>query len=152
MPKLSLWISILLLAVCQTAASQASYPLLLNGQERAVWAFALERREVALTGICVVSQGEAGLAGTVVNEFGIKAFDFTVRNGRMKLLNMAQPINRWYIRRTLRSDLRCLVAPEPRSPGRKRSLSLSLPDSIVLHNKRFDITYRFQRISIDPKQ
>lgn len=152
MTKLSLWISTLVSAACLTAAAQTSYPLLLDGQERAVWAFTLDRRELTMTGICIVRQGAEGVAGTVVNEFGVKAFDFTVRKGRLKLRNMAQPINRWYIRRTLRSDLRCLVAPQPRSVGRRRTLTLSLPDSIVLLNKRFDITYRFQRINIDTEQ
>jgi len=44
-------------------------------------------------------------AGTFINEFGIKGFDFKLAGGRVKTENLIKNINKWYIRKSLESDL-----------------------------------------------
>lgn len=140
-----LWIS-LLLCFCRLSANAQSYPLLLDGEERATWNFTLERGTMTITGICMARQTEQGLVGAVVNEFGIHFFDFTCQDKRVKVSNVFPAMNKWYIRRVLRSDLKLLAANKQLSSGRRRQLLVNQPDSITLINNRHRITYRFERL------
>lgn len=65
---------------------------------------------VSLSGICVVKRQEGRIAGSVVNEFGIRAFDFTMApdRRRIKLLNITTPLDRCLVRKAIRTDLRKL--------------------------------------------
>lgn len=65
---------------------------------------------VSLSGICVIKRQEGRIAGSVVNEFGIRAFDFTMTpdRRRVKLLNIIKPLDRCLVRKTIRADLRKL--------------------------------------------
>lgn len=139
-----LWIS--LLCLCRVSVQAQSYPLLLNGEERASWNFTLERGTMTVTGICLTRQTEQGLVGSVVNEFGIHFFDFTCRNNRVKVSNVFPAMNKWYIRRVLRNDLKLLTANTPQSIGRRRQLTVNQPDSITLINHKRHLTYRFERL------
>ena len=70
-----------------------------------------------VTGICVIESGQGGsLVGSVVNEFGVKAFDFIYDKGKTKVLNVIKPLNKWYIRRVLRRDLNNIL---PEVSGKK---------------------------------
>jgi len=101
---------------------------------------------MTITGICLTRQTAQGLVGSVVNEFGIHFFDFTCTNDRVKVSNVFAAMDKWYIRRVLKSDLRLLAASKARKTGRRRTLNLGLPDSLSLHNKKYGITYRFERL------
>ena len=65
-----------------------------------------------VTGVCVIEYGQDScLVGSVVNEFGVKAFDFMYDKGKTKVLNVIKPLNKWYICRVLRRDLK-IILPE----------------------------------------
>ena len=145
MQRVLVLISILCALAWQGAAAQ-DYPLLLAGSDHARWNFTLERGTLSLTGICLVRQTEEGLAGSVVNEFGIRAFDFTCRHDKVRIMNVLPQMNRWYIRRLLRADLRILAASKVIDPGRRRQLACHQPDSLLLSNLKYHINYRFERI------
>lgn len=100
---------------------------------------------MTMTGICITRQTERGLVGTVINEFGLHFFDFTCQDNRVKVSNVFPAMNKWYIRRVLRSDLRLLSADKALT-ARRRNLQVSLPDSLSLLDKKFGITYRFERM------
>lgn len=138
-------ISILCALAWQGAAAQ-DYPLLLAGSDHARWNFTLERGTLSLTGICLVRQTEDGLAGSVVNEFGIRAFDFTCRHDKVRVMNVLPQMNRWYIRRLLRADLRILASAKAVEPSKRHQLYSYLPDSLLLNNLKYHINYRFERI------
>lgn len=140
-----IWISLLLLLTVFPVSAQNSYPLLLSGEERTSWNFTLERGSMMITGICMARQTEDGVKGAVVNEFGVHFFDFVCRNNKVKVSNVFPHMNKWYIRRVLRNDLRLLTANSALKPGR-RLLTANQPDSLSLHNKKYGITYRFERL------
>lgn len=50
------------------------------------------------------------IAGTIVNEFGIRAFDFTMNRDRrhVKLLNVMKPLDKCLIRKAIARDLKRL--------------------------------------------
>lgn len=99
-----------------------------------------------VTGICIARQTEQGVVGSVVNEFGIHFFDFTCKGNRVKLSNVFAAMNKWYIRRVLRRDLKLLAANLQLSAGRHRELQAHQPDSLTLINNKYHITYRFERL------
>jgi hypothetical protein len=140
-----IWISFLLLLTAFPVSAQNSYPLLLSGGERASWNFTLERGQMMITGICLTRQTEDGVKGAVVNEFGIHYFDFVCHNNKVKVNNVFPHMNKWYIRRVLRNDLRLLTANSALKPGR-RLLKACQPDSLSLQNIKYGITYRFERL------
>ncbi len=78
---------------------------------RAEYAVTMDFGRAHLTGICVMKCIDGTIVGTLMNEFGIRAFDFRCDGsyGGTELSNLTGPLDRWYIRRTLRRDLRLLL-------------------------------------------
>lgn len=64
-------------------------------------------KQTSLSGIMVVKMSGDTLRGTVLNEFGVRAFDIECLPGRnkAKISNVIKPMNKWYIRRTLSKDI-----------------------------------------------
>ena len=85
-----------------------------------------------LSGVCIMRCAGDTLRGSVFNEFGVSAMDFVYdrRKDRVRLLSVMKMMDRWYIRRTLRSDLRQLFKSMNAGEGE-------------YHNERRHILYRF---------
>lgn len=101
-----------------------------------------------ITGICAVRDMGDEVAGSVINEFGIKAFDFIYnkRKRKTKLKNVIKMIDKWYIRRIVSADMSVLFREKNTEKQlRKRSLRC-YEDSIILENQKYNIIYRFQYI------
>lgn len=119
--------------------------------EAAEYSVAIDARgKQQITGICVISESEGGsIIGTIVNEFGMKAFDFTFNGKKAKLQNVFPPINKWYIRKVLRKDIAFLLAhiktKEDATDG-KRQITFSSDGAITLTNK-YHITYTFNALN-----
>ena len=85
-----------------------------------------------LSGVCIMRCAGDTLRGSIFNEFGVSAMDFVYdrRKDRVRLLSVMKMMDRWYIRRTLRSDLRLLLRSMNVGEGEYR-------------NERRHILYRF---------
>lgn len=101
----------------------------------------------SVTGLCLIRTDSAGGAMSVVNEFGIKAFDavYTAGKGKVKLLNVIGPLDRWIIRQGIAKDLSLFFDPERKVP-RRRIFVRGEDGSMRLTNKRFKITYDLRPI------
>lgn len=101
-----------------------------------------------VTGLCLMRLSDDALRGSVVNEFGIKAFDFTYcpLTGKTKLMNVASFLNKWYIRRTLQRDLSFLFGQSAPCARGYRTVERE-KDGVALVNKRHRLTYRFLRLN-----
>lgn len=99
------------------------------------------------TSICMMNlQPDQSVVGTVVNEFGVKAFDFTYSQGRAKVLNVVGPLNKWYIRKVLRKDFTFLLKnlwSGQDLTEKKRTLTHQPDGTVTLRNERFKISYTF---------
>ena len=108
----------------------------------------------AMTGVCLV-RTEANGDGvmSVVNEFGIKAFDatYSARTGKVKLLNVVKMLNRWYIRRVVAADLVAVFNPAGKLP-KHRTVEVDVDGAIVLTNTRMNIVYQLQPIATDAEE
>ena len=85
-----------------------------------------------LSGVCIMRCAGDTLRGSIFNEFGVSAMDFVYdrQKDRVRLLSVMKMMDRWYIRRTLRSDLRQLFKSMNAGEGEYR-------------NERRHILYRF---------
>ena len=68
----------------------------------------IQARGNNITGMCMLRKSDDGWQGTLINEFGIKAFDFIITPKKCKLLNTISMMNKWYIRNTIAGDLHFL--------------------------------------------
>ena len=85
-----------------------------------------------VSGMLVLLHEEETVKGSLFNEFGITALDFTYdrRKDKVKLHSVVKMMDRWYIRRVLRRDLREVLK------------GLEQGDSIY-EDKRYHINYKF---------
>ena len=134
------------------AAGAAGGDFLLELGGRRQYAFTLQARGAEVTGICVVKTGLEGTRGSLVNEFGIHALDFTLSadRRRVKLLNVMPALNRWYIRRVVSRDLECLFHAQAagRAKGR-RVVSVGTDGTVTLTNERHNLNYSLRAINSD---
>lgn len=108
----------------------------------------------SMTGICLLRMDDSGDGVmSVVNEFGIKAFDatYSASSGKVKMLNVVKMLDRWYIRRTVSADLVALFNPDGRLP-KHRTVAVDTDGNVTITNKRMNITYQLQPIDDDVKE
>jgi hypothetical protein len=128
----------------QTAPSD-SLSLVFDEAGRARYALVIQTRQASLTGICLLKSSADSIIGSVVNEFGVKAFDFvyTAKRRSVKLYNVAFFLDKWYIRKVVRNDLKYLLR-SPRKESRSRTLSDDADGTLWLQNKRYKMSYQFK--------
>ena len=89
----------------------------------------MEVRGQEITSICLMNvEDDGSIVGTVVNEMGVKAFDFTYANGKAKVINVLGPLNKWYIRMVLQKDFSFILSNIDRRQNvvhKKRSMTVT---------------------------
>ena len=97
-----------LVEVTDTTESSCLFPF--NDNEPTRYTVAIAFKNSSFSGICVVKQKDDIIVGTIVNEFGIRAFDFKMTDDRhrVKLLNVMKPLDKCLIRKTIAKDLKRL--------------------------------------------
>ena len=144
-------VCLLLISIWATIATNAQetfFPV--SDGETARYTTEIGINDAAITGILILKRQDGNLAGTLMNEFGIKAFDFTrKKEGKIKLLNVIDMMDKWYIRYTLKRDLRFLLDNADKAEGYKkgkREIRHEENGGITLYNKKRKITYRLRPI------
>ena len=81
-----------------------------NDNETVRYTVAITFKSASFSGICVAKRMDGVFAGSIVNEFGIRAFDFTMTSDRrrVRLLNVMKPLDKCLIRKTIARDLKRL--------------------------------------------
>lgn len=86
-------------------------------------------KNTEFTGICLLKKDSEGWRGAVMNDFGAKAFDFTITSQGCRLLHIIPQLDKWYIRRAMASDLHFLFAvDDPASSFQKKIIRRLQPD------------------------
>lgn len=97
--------------------------------------------QVRMSGIMAVRAEPDRVAGSLMNEFGIKAFDFECRDGRARVENAAGPLGRRPVRRTIEADMARLFC----GAGRRRTYRYGEENgAAVLDNLRRGIRYELR--------
>ena len=137
--------SLLLLAAVALHAEDWLLPL----SERQQYSVAIEARGAELTGVCIVKTDAEGSRGAIVNEFGFHALDFTLSANRrkVKLLNVMEQLDRWYIRKVVRKDLRILWGATQSGPQKgRRTIAVEADGTVVLTNQKYKLKYSLKKI------
>lgn len=107
----------------------------------------IQARGQEITGLCVMNkEADGNIVGTIINEFGVKAFDFTYYNGKAQIMNVIGPLDKWYIRKVLRKDFSFILAHlwQDRNVVSKKRRMTFLPDgNVIVNNDKFKIHYTF---------
>ena len=129
-PTIFSWCVSLLLSSALSLKAQSLLPS--PSGEAARYDAYIELPRGYLSGVCIMRCAGDTLQGSIFNEFGVSAMDFVYdrRKDRVRLLSVMKMMDRWYIRRTLRSDLRLLLRSMNAGEGEYR-------------NERRHILYRF---------
>ena len=71
----------------------------------------IEMPKAYLSGICILWHDGDMVKGSLFNEFGVTALDFTyyIYKEKVKLHDVMAQMDKWYIRRVLKKDLRQLM-------------------------------------------
>ena len=96
----------MLLALSISVQAQTTFPSAEG--ERAKYAAYIEMPKAYVSGICVLLQEDGLIKGSLFNEFGITALDFTYnpQRDKIKLHSVMKMMDKWYIRKVLKKDLR----------------------------------------------
>lgn len=107
--------------------------------------FQMKVRGREVTGLLIVEMADEGYTiGTIVNEFGIKIFDFTYNGKKAKVSNVLGPLDRWYIRKVLNKDVTFILTNINNKNDvtvKKRSMKFHDNGNIVIENRKFNIQY-----------
>ncbi len=75
------------------------------------YAFQIDTPNGFVSGIMLVSENDENITGSMINEFGVSAIDFSYsrEKQKVKLLSVVNFLNKWYIKRVLKNDIKfCL--------------------------------------------
>lgn len=116
-----------------------------NEGERREYTSTIQFNRNTLSGICIVKKEENKYIGTFINEFGIKAFDFIYDHKRknVKILNTIEFLNKWYIKRVIRKDLKFLFTNKCNFKKKNREIAYS-DSCIILTDNKYNIQYSFK--------
>ena len=137
--------SLLLMAVVAVAADY----LLPLDEGRQQYGVSITARGAEITGVCIVKTDAEGSRGAIVNEFGIHALDFMVSVDRrkVKLLNVIAMMDRWYVRRVVKKDLRMLFnATADGEQGSGRTVTVEPDGTVTLTNTRYKLKYSLKKL------
>ena len=98
----AMWLSTAASAFAQNA------PFPSKEGEKAKYSVMIEFPKAYISGIGVIAFQEGRVVGTVFNEFGVSAISFTYdeAKNKVKLLSMIGKLNRWYVKRVVKNDLK----------------------------------------------
>lgn len=104
-----------------------------------------------LTGVCVVKDMGDAIRGTLVNEFGAKVLDFSLRpdRRRVKLLSVASFLQAGPVRRGIRRDLTRLFSARESELGQEKGhkkIAVLEDGTVELINGRWKASYAFREI------
>ena len=102
------------------------------------------KSEASFTGICILKRTNERIVGSMVNEFGIKAFDFVYEEcgQSFELHNVISFFNKRFVKRTVKGDMRYLVTYGINvKKDKSRKVSVNEDGTIVLENLKHGIKY-----------
>jgi hypothetical protein len=136
----------MLLSALSVSAQDSSDSLFSFQGNTLKYNMSIQRKEMNITGICMMRRTGNDIIGSVVNEFGIKAFDFdyNIDKKKVKLNNVVGFINKWYIRKILKGDLKYLFSyGKNMEKDKNRDVIIGADKSIEMDNNKFHLKYVF---------
>lgn len=112
----------------------------------------LQARNASLDGVCAIKIIDGSIKGVVVNDFGIKAFAFSISPDRKKvtLQDVLPMLDHWYIKRVINNDLKLLFNATTcniSNQDKKTKIEILDDGTISMNNSKYHIQYLFNMAS-----
>lgn len=115
--------------------------------------FQIETSNGFVSGVLLVSENDENINGSMINEFGVSAIDFSYskKKQKVKLLNVVSFLDKWYIKQVLKKDIKyCLHILYGVPFKKKHSYEVAATeDSVSIINLRRHLKYTFSSIHED---
>lgn len=133
-----------------THASDCDYLMCVDSTKLTNYRVQLQSRNASLDGVCAIKIIDSSIRGVVVNDFGIKAFAFSLSPDRkkVKLQDVIPMLDHWYIKRVLKNDLKQLfnaTTCDPPNSGKKTKIEVLDDGTISVTNSKYHINYLFTK-------
>jgi hypothetical protein len=124
----------------------------------------IQIKDNSFSGLCILKRIDNILKGTVINEFGAKAFDFAVNAENCRLLDVNRMLGKKYIKKTIEKDLYFLFETDDRRAPfykeeerfeqnnilvvnyKKKQIEKEPSGTVTLTNLKYGVKYKFRRI------
>ena len=97
------------------------------------YAVQIDFKKAYISGVCIMHQEEAVTTASIMNEFGVSAltYRYDSKTGKVRIISIIKQLDKWYIRRILKKDLRAIMQ------------SMPTDDSLNYENKKYHIIYNY---------
>lgn len=97
------------------------------------YAVQIDFQKAYISGVCIMHQEDDIVSASIMNEFGVSAlaYRYDRKSGKVKILNIIKQLDKWYIRRVLKKDLRAIMKLMPTD------------DNLKYSNQKYHIIYNF---------
>lgn len=119
-------------------------------------AFQIDTPKGFVSGILLVSENDEYINGSMINEFGVSAIDFSYskKKQKVKLLSVVSFLNKWYIKQVLKNDIMfCLHVlfdtPYKKNHGYEVVRTI---DSVSITNPKRQLKYSFSPLTLSPNE
>ena len=120
-------------------------PQLRDSVQKNSYRISINRNNTNISGILMVKYIDGSWLGTLVNEFGLKVFDFSCNAKKCELKNVFTMIDKRYIKKTISNDIQFMLEidnPEYKT-GRAASKIMNNDTLTVLYKKEI-VLQRFE--------
>lgn len=118
------------------------------------YTFLIETGKAYVSGLMLVNENEDFINGSMINEFGVSAIDFTYsrKKRKVKLVNVAGFLNKWYIKMVMKEDIRfCLHTIYDIPYDKKNNYEVTRTgDTVSVFNCKRNIKYSFTPFNSNP--
>lgn len=116
------------------------------------YTFQIERSNSVVSGILITTENNEEIRGSMINEFGVSALDFiyTKKKEKIKIFNVINFLNKWYIKRVLKNDIKyCLhiLYDVPTKGNSNYEVEKSQEQTSIINNK-WHLKYTFTPLMI----
>lgn len=124
---------ILSLSICGVAKAQGAKAEAASKR----YSVQIDMGNAGISGICLMKRDDKGdLLGAIINEFGVAALSFSYdsRRERVEILDIIAQLDKWYIKRVVKADLKSIVP---------QMMTEREEERYEYYNARYKIRYRF---------
>ena len=100
----------------------------------------LKTPDNSITGIFNLKKNGNEWRGTLINEMGVRVFNFILTDEKCELLDVISMMDKWYIKKTIAADLYYLLnVDNPKASFRKQLERFEQGGNLVVNNKKKQI-------------
>ena len=118
-------------------------PELRDDEQKNDYRITISTDKFNISGIWVVRQIDNSWRGIIMNEFGLKMFDFICTARKCELKNVFAAANKWYIRKTIAEDIQFILEIDNPAFKKGRTAQRSFDNDTLIITHKNKILQRF---------